>query len=280
MARGVRESLQGRSVLITGAASGIGRAAAARFHTAGARVTLLDRAEDRLAETAAEIADAGTEPPLALPCDLLDHEARAAAVARTLDARGAIDVLINNAGLVMGGPFHEGDPARMHDLIEVNLCASLHLSRLVLPMMIARGSGHVVNVISSGATLGIPGFAVYAATKSGLISATRVLRRELTGTGVRITTLCPGSTTSGMTRAMLEHGKGPAMQPHHPPEVPAAALLDAVERGLEHVVVTHQPRRVALASFLDRLFPHLLDRYWERQVTEDEWLESARHSGL
>ena len=228
---------------------------------------------------AAELASAGGAPPLALPCDLRDHEARADAVARADTARGGLDVLVNNAGLLMGGPFHEGDPARMHDVIEVNLCAALHLTRLVLPAMIARASGHVVNVISSGAILGIPGFAVYAATKSGLISATRVLRRELAGTGVRFTTLCPGSTESGMTRAMLERGGGPAAQPHHPPEVPAAALLDAVERGREHVVVTPQPRRVALVRFLDRLFPHLLDRHWEREVESGEWLESARRGG-
>jgi short-subunit dehydrogenase len=204
----------------------------------------------------------------------------ATSVALALEHWSGIDVLVNNAGLLMGGPFHEGDTARMRELIEVNLYAPLQLTRLVLPHMIERGSGHLVNVISSSAPLGVPGFAVYAATKSGLIAFTRVLRRELVGTDIRLTTFCPGSTTSGMTRAMLDLGKGPAEQPHHPPEVPATALVDAVERGREHVAVSNRPRTLALVAFLDRLFPRMMDRYWERQVLEGDWLEGARRGGL
>lgn len=281
MARQTRQSVRDRSVLITGAASGIGRAAAAEFHRAGARVAMLDVEEELLADAVGEITDSGADAPEVLPivCDLKDRRTSCEAVEQVLETWGEIDVLINNAGLVMGGPFHEGDPARMHDVIEVNLYASLHLTRLVLPHMIERGSGHILNMVSSSADLGVPGFAVYAATKSGLMSFTRIVRRELAGTGIRLTTLCPGSTTTAMTQPMIDSGKGAATLPHHPPEFPAAAILDAVERGLEHVAVTARPRRMTLVSFLDRLFPSMMDRYWEQQVKEGEWLDGARRAG-
>ena len=281
MSQGERESVEGRSVLITGAASGIGRAAAARFHAAGARVSMLDVQRGALDEAADEIrSGSDAPPPLVLSCDLMDRRAIEDAVDRVLGQKGAIDVLINNAGLLVGGPFHESDPERIHDVIEVNFSAVVHLTRIVLPHMIERNRGHVLNMISSSAPLGTPGYAVYAATKSGLITLTRILRRELVETKIRLTTLCPGSTISGMTRAMLELGKGAAELPHHPPEVPAAAMLEAVERGLENVVVSSRPRTQALVGFLDRLFPHMMDGYWKKQVFEEDWLDGARRGGL
>jgi NAD(P)-dependent dehydrogenase (short-subunit alcohol dehydrogenase family) len=281
MSRNDRISVRDRSVLITGAASGIGRATAARFHAAGARVSMLDVAQEALAEAVNGIGAGGdSAPPIALPCDLMDRAAIGEAVDQVIEQRGSIDVLVNNAGRLVGGPFHECDPERIHDVIEVNFSAAVHLTRLVLPHMIERDRGHVISTISSSAPLGTPGYAVYAATKSALITLTRILRRELVGTNIRLTTLCPGSTTTGMTRAMLELGKGAAELPHHPPEVPAAAMLDAVERGLEQVVVSSRPRTQALVAFLDRLFPHMMDRYWQRQVQQGDWLEGASRGGL
>ncbi len=281
MAKRTRKSVRDRSVLITGAASGIGRAAARAFHAAGAHVAMLDVKEEALAAAVAEIKISGTDSPQILPivCDLKNRRAGSESVEQVLETWGTIDVLINNAGLVMGGPFHEGDPERMHDVIEVNLYASLHLTRLVLPHMIERGSGHILNMVSSSADLGVPGFAVYAATKSGLMSFTRILRRELAGTGIRLTTLCPGSTATAMTQPMIDSGKGAAALPHHAPEVPAAAILDAVVHGREHIAVTATPRQMTLVSFLDRLFPNMMNRYWERQVEEGGWLDGARHAG-
>ena len=121
------------------------------------RVVMLDVAEESLAEATrdTEAAEAAPDvpPPLALPCDLRDADAVATSVAHALEHWGGIDVLVNNAGLLMGGPFQEGDAARMRDVIEVNLYAPIHLTRLVLPHMIERGSGHLVNVISSSAPL-------------------------------------------------------------------------------------------------------------------------------
>jgi NAD(P)-dependent dehydrogenase (short-subunit alcohol dehydrogenase family) len=278
------ESVRDKRVLVTGAASGIGRAAASRFREAGARVVMLDVTEGPLREAARDAnavqAAPDVPPPLVLPCDLRNAGAVAAGATRALEHWNGIDVLVNNAGLLMGGPFHEGDPARMRDVVEVNLYAPIHLTRLLLPHMIERGTGHIVNVISSSALLGVPGFAVYEATKAGLIAFTRVLRRELAGGDIRLTTFCPGSTVSGMTRAMLEFGRGAAAQPHHPPETPAAALVDAVARNRPHVAVSSRPRTLAFFTFLDRLFPHLMDRYWERQVRAGEWLEGARRGGL
>lgn len=280
MSRSERESVKGRSVLITGAASGIGRAAAARFHAAGARVSMLDVQRTALAEAAAEIGAHSAAPaPFVLPCDLKNRDEIAAAVNQTLERAGSIDVLLNNAGLALGGPFHECDTDRIQDVIDVNFSAAIQLTRQVLPHMVEQKRGHVLTTISSSGPLGAPGYAVYASTKAGLVTFTRILRRELAETNIRFTTLCPGTTVSGMTRAMLEAGKGAADLPHHPPEVPAAAMLDAVERGLETVVVSSRPRAQALVGFLDRIFPHMMDGYWKKQMDDPDWMEGARHSG-
>ncbi len=283
MARREPQSVEHRSVIITGAASGIGRAAAALFCRAGARVAMVDIQAEALAAARAEISSGnpsdGALAPIALAADLSCNADLTRVVAAVRSAFGCIDVLINNAGLLMGGRFEQGDPERLQALIEVNLCAPLRLMQLVLPEMLERGSGHILNVTSSSASLGVPGYAVYAATKSGLMSSSRVLRRELAGSGIHITLLCPGSTATPMTDAMVRFGRGTASQPHHPPEVPAAAMLDAVRRPREAIIVSSRPRSQAVISWLDRIFPNMMDRYWARQIADEDYFECATRAG-
>jgi len=276
--------LAGRAVLVTGAASGIGRAAAAAFHAAGARVAMIDVDAEELERAQCELSATDRTAAvdarvLAIAADVGQADEQRRFVERTLERYGRIDVLINNAGLSQGGRFQESDPRRLQPLVAVNFYAPIHLTRLVLPSMLENREGHILNVISSSATLAGPGYAAYAATKAGLIGFTRVLRRELAGSGVALTTLCPGSTISGMTRAMLEFGRGTATQPHHDPEVPAAAMLDAVRFRRESVVVSSRPRTQAFVSFIDRLLPHAMDRYWARQCADPDYFECASRAG-
>jgi len=260
--------LAGKVVIITGAASGIGRAAAGLFAANGCRLVLVDINGALLDQVMAKLGGA-SPTAIAIAADVSDDRELDGIIDKVQQRFGRIDVLINNAGLVMGGHFADGDPAKLRKLVEVNLYAPLRLSQLVIPVMKAQGSGQILNVFSASALLSIPGFAGYGATKAGLFAFTRTLRRELDGTGIHLTALCPGSTATGMTEGMIASGKGLGQRPHHGPEVPAKAMVDAVRYRRPVVIVSGQPRAQAIASFLDRLFPNLMHKFWVKQADED-----------
>ncbi len=276
MAKSLPQSLTAKVVIITGAAAGIGRAAARLFAAEGCRLALVDLHGEGLQQLLAEFGD-GSADHLAITADVSDDTMLEALVAQVQEHYGRIDVLVNNAGLVIGGRFQDADPARLRKLVDVNLYAPLRLSQLVIPLMMAQGSGHILNVFSSSALLSIPGFAAYGATKAGLFAFARTLRRELDGTGIHITALCPGSTTTAMTEGMIASGKGLGQRPHHPPEVPARAMVDAVRYRRQVVVVSDQPGAQAIASFLDRLFPRLMNKFWIKLADED-YYEALRRT--
>ena len=180
-------------VLITGASAGIGAACARAFAAEGARLVLVARRTDRLEELAAELRDAhGTETHL-LALDVRD----AAAVADTLGKLpaewGAIDVLVNNAGLGRGtDPVPEADPAHWDEMIDTNVKGLLYVTRAVLPGMVERGRGHVINLGSIAGHEVYPGGAVYCSTKHAVGAITKGLRMDLLGKGVRVSTVDPG----------------------------------------------------------------------------------------
>ena len=183
--------LQNARVVITGASRGIGAAIADELASAGAQLTLLARGADRLAE----VADRTGATYVAL--DITDGAARAAALDQ-IEASGPIDVWINNAGVSTHGPFVEHDPADITRLFAANLEAPVQFCRSVLPAMIARGSGHIVNVSSMAMAVNTPLFATYGASKAGLSSFAESLRLELRGTGVGLTTVEIGETDTDM----------------------------------------------------------------------------------
>ena len=173
------------TVLITGASSGIGAACAGAFAAAGARLVLCARRPDRL-EAVAEGLD--TEVEL-LELDVRDREAVTAA----LGTRDDIDVLLNNAGLASGfAPLHEADPDDWDRMIDTNVKGVLNVTRAVVPAMVARGRGHVINLGSIAGAETYPNGAVYCATKAALDRITAGLRMDLLGTGVRVSTVDPG----------------------------------------------------------------------------------------
>jgi len=257
------KDLNAKTVLVTGAASGIGRATACAFASRGARLVLMDIDGDRLIEARQQVQSVSSLPrePLALAVDLTEEEALLESFRYLQEQGERVDVLVNNAGLCMGGPMESANAGRMEQLLRLNLYVPLRLSQLVIPGMRSSGAGHIVNLYSSSATLATPGFAAYAASKAGLACATRILRRELAGSGVGLTLLCPGSVLTGMSEAMVATGKGPGALPQSAPEVPAAAIVDAVVRGRRFVMVSHSPIMQRLTVLLDKLFPSLLDNY-------------------
>lgn len=181
------------TVLITGASAGIGEACARAFAAVGARLLLAARRGDRLSALAAELrADAGVEVQ-ELEMDVRDL----GVVTRVIGDLSAewrdIDLLVNNAGLGRGiDPVQSGDPRDWDEMIDTNLKGLLYLTRAVLPGMLERGRGHVVNIGSIAGREMYPGGAVYCATKAGVDAITRGLRMDLLGTPVRVTNVMPG----------------------------------------------------------------------------------------
>jgi 3-hydroxy acid dehydrogenase / malonic semialdehyde reductase len=178
-----------RTVLVTGASSGIGWACAEAFAPARARVLLCARPRHPLDQLAASL-DAECHT---FPLDVRDRAAVEAAIAGLPDGWRDIDVLVNNAGLAAGfEPLWEGDPGDWERMIDTNVKGLLWVTQAVLPGMIDRGRGHVVNIGSIAGREPYPNGAVYCASKAAVDSITRALRMDLLGTGVRVSTVDPG----------------------------------------------------------------------------------------
>jgi 3-hydroxy acid dehydrogenase/malonic semialdehyde reductase len=182
-------TLRGARVLVTGASSGIGWACAEAFAAAGASLILAARRFDRLERLAGEL----DVPTLLLQLDVRDRAAVERAVAALPAEWSAIDVLVNNAGLAAGlAPLPSGDPDDWDRMIDTNVKGVLYVSRAVLPGMIERGRGHVINIGSIAGHDTYPNGAVYCATKAAVDRITTGLRMDVLGTGVKVSTVDPG----------------------------------------------------------------------------------------
>lgn len=197
------------TALITGASMGLGLEFARLFAADGHDLIITARSADRLEALAAELRAAHGITVDVLPCDLTDAAARKALSAQ-IGAR-PIDHLVNNAGFGTTGPFIEADPARELRQIELNVAALVHLTRLVVPGMVARGRGRVLNIASTAGFQPGPYMATYFATKAFVVSFGQALHHELRGTGVRVTTHCPGATATAFA-ATAGNDKTPLFQ--------------------------------------------------------------------
>lgn len=177
------------TVFITGASSGIGRSCAEAFAKEGARLLLCARRSDRLRELAAGL---DTDVNL-LDLDVQDRAAVDAAMASLDPGWSGIDVLVNNAGLAAGlEPLHRGDPDDWDRMIDTNVMGLLAVTRAVVPGMVERGRGHIINIGSIAGHETYPNGAVYCASKAAVDRITKGLRLDLLGTGLRVSTVDPG----------------------------------------------------------------------------------------
>lgn len=186
------KTLQGKVVLITGASSGFGEDAARLFAKEGCKVVLAARRLEKLQQLAAAIQDEGGEA-IAIPVDVNQSAEIEVMVETAHDLYGKIDILFNNAGFGAMDWFEELDPERdIETLIRVNLIGTMLVTRAVLPDMIDRGAGHIINMSSVAGLIASPLIATYSASKYGVRAFTDSLRRELAPLGVKVSGIYPG----------------------------------------------------------------------------------------
>ena len=197
--------LNDKVAIVTGASSGIGRAAARLFADEGARVVATARREAELGELVAEIESAGGWA-LARAGDVRDEAFAETLVATALAEYGGLDIAFNNAGtLGEMGPVAEVSLAGWHDTLETNLTSAFLGAKYQVPAMIARGGGSLIFTSTFvGHTAGMPGMAAYAASKAGLIGLTQVLAAEFGAQGVRVNAILPGGTDTAMGRSVAD----------------------------------------------------------------------------
>ena len=183
--------LSGQVAAITGASSGIGEATAITLARAGAAVSLAARRADRIEELAKRIESEGGRA-LAIETDVCDEAQANAFVTRTNEELGRLDVLVNNAGVMLLGPVVGADTSEWRRMIDVNLLGLLYCTHAALPIMGAQGSGHIVNVSSVAGRFATLGSAVYNLTKFGVNAFSEALRQEVTPANVKVTVVEPG----------------------------------------------------------------------------------------
>ena len=213
------------AVVITGATHGVGRALAEEFARGGHALLLVARDEPILAKAAEELSSSYDVEVRVLAADLSTEEG-CAAVEQALQSYGLYaDMLVNNAAMMMAGFFQDQDPAKLRKLVDLDVRAVVDLTRRLLPGMIARRSGGVLNVASVEGFMPVPYQATYAAAKAFVLSFTRALAYETMGTGVRVSSLAPGTVATEM------HAKAGAEYSRYVQYLPAMSAEDVARIG-------------------------------------------------
>jgi short-subunit dehydrogenase len=238
-------TLSGKYVLLTGGSRGLGPVIAEALAAGGAHLALAARSADGLNQVAASLAKYGVKT-LTVPVDLADPARQHDLVATVLEEFGAIDILINNAGLETEGAYLELPWEAIHTTLEVNLLAPMALTYHVLPHMLERKAGHIVNIASVAAKCGAPYAATYCATKAGLAEWTRALRLELEGTGVHFSTIFPGYVTQVGMFARF-HKTPPAAVGSCTPAQVAVAVVKAIRKEKVELIVNSSPAGLLFA---------------------------------
>ncbi|MCB9528093.1 MAG: SDR family NAD(P)-dependent oxidoreductase [bacterium] len=252
-------------ILVTGASSGIGEAAARLLAARADVLVLVARREDRLTALAGELGAAHPRCRVEVrPCDLTDGESARALVADVITLHGRIDVLVNNAGMGDIGPFARAEPGKLDAMLRVNVIGATAMARAVAPAMIARRRGGILNVSSGFGLTWMPMFAAYVGTKHYVTAFSEALRVELADQGVVVSQLCPGPVATEF-EAVADNPFGVSMPKFM--EIDATRCARAGIEGLANGRAIIIPGAVAwVAITLGRLTPRFVMRALTRVI--------------
>jgi len=247
-----------KTALITGASGGIGAAIANQLAAQGLHVILAARRVDKLSTLAREFTTRGCHV-LVMPADLSTPAGCEQLVRKLAQKNIQVDVLVNNAGFGWYGYFSQMPWQTALDMLSVNVSAVMHLTRLLLPAMLARRQGHIINIGSIAGGLPNQGIAMYSATKAFLDAFTTALYRELRGSGVQVSVVRPGPVKTPFFRNSVDQPGGKAI-PGERLAVTPQVVSAAVSRLLVHPRrVLYVPRYMVFSPLLERLFHPLID---------------------
>jgi len=249
------KDLKGKVVLLTGGSRGLGPVIADSLAKRGAIIALSARSKSGLDDVASSLSAVGTKT-LTMPLDLSQAALREKLIADVLNKFGRIDILVNNAGLETEGAYSELSWTSIQETIEVNLTAPMALTHLVLPGMLERKSGHIVNIASIAAKSGGPYAATYSGTKAGMAEWTRGLRLELRNSGIHFSTIFPGYVREVGMFAKFRM-KPPRMVGSCNPSQVAEAVIHAIVRNKSEIIINSQPLRYVF--MLNELSPKIGD---------------------
>ena len=253
-------NLKDKVVLITGASSGFGENAALLFAKEGCKVVLAARRIDRLQAIAAKIQDAGGEA-IAIPVDVINPADVDNMVKSTLDLYGQIDILFNNAGIGRVDWFENHSTIRDIDmLVQVNLTSLMYVTRVVLPYMLKRRQGHIINMVSVAGLITTPLITSYSASKHGARAFTDALRREVAPLGIKVSGIYPGPAKTEFGQHV---GKNEAygsikksIDIHMTSEYVARRVVDVAKRPCRSLII---PWWFRIVITFDMLFPVVVD---------------------
>jgi 3-oxoacyl-[acyl-carrier protein] reductase len=264
------KSLKGKKCLVTGAASGIGRAIALGLCRKGADVYLLDIDQEKLQPVLEQCAALGVNA-IAKVCDLANPAQTSGAIAEMLRTWGGVDVLVNNAGVVYCGPTHNMTTAHWDWVMGINLLAPIQLIRELLPALLSREESHILNVCSIGGLVSRRDTAAYNASKFGLVGLSESLRQEYWRRGLGVTALCPGFVKTELLKSGVSgHPRKPMPQPPPwactTPTHVAAVAIDAIMRNRGLVLITPLAHLVwALKRLSPGFFDYLMREGWRKK---------------
>lgn len=250
------KSLSHKTVLITGAAVGIGREMALQFADEKANLVLLDINKNKLADTAKDAARRGVRISTHI-CDISDHKA-VEKITKLIKKTGPVDVLVNNAGIVIGKTIADETFEEIKKTIDINLLGLIWMTKQFLPEMIARKSGHIVNIASAAGLLAVPRMGDYCASKFAVVGFTDSLRMEMQKYGhpIAITCVCPSVIDTGM----FEGFKAPMFNPILKPDYVAKKVVEAVKKEKAYVKIPGMVRITPLMKFFPAPFGDWLAR--------------------
>ncbi|GAB2993106.1 short-chain dehydrogenase [Amycolatopsis acidiphila] len=259
--------LRGKVIVITGGAQGIGATTAAALAPLGARIAIGDIDHAQAEKTAGELGG----DAIALPLDVTDARAFAEFLDEVERRLGPIDVLINNAGVMLLAPLEEEDDAATTRQLEINLHAVIHGTREAIKRMRPRAAGHIVNVASMAGKAGFPGAATYCATKHAVVGLSEAVRLELRGSGVDISCVMPAVVRTHLADGLPETKMFKSLRP----EDVARAIVEVLREPKFDVFV---PKSLDFTGRIGRLVPRAVSEWFIRAVGADKVFARA-HSG-